>query len=751
MSLYPANNRSKEEALASLPISSISITNSVVVSGASADGNYSAVYRNSASPDKLISSIHPDLDTYHKLFNNAVARYGNRPCLGQRPFNYQTKQSASYYKNYTYNQVNQRKKNLGAGIIYSLQNNAFTNYNLESHRKIRDHLKNWLSYGVTTNATENTNEQIEKSASFIVSIFSANRYEWILTDLACTAFSITNTALYDTLGPDVTKYILELTSSPIVVCSYDKISTILDLKEKYPIELESIISIVSMDPFSTINNSLLAKASRLKVEISDLGQIEDVGASHPLDELPPSPDTLYTISFTSGTTGAKPKGAMLTQRNATCGMSFLSCAETHSRGRDRAFIFLPLTHIYERETSGFALVTGYYLGFPQLTIGHDKVDPFTNLIQDLRIFKPTYFSNVPRILTKMEALVKNLINEMSAEDAAEVKKIIEFKQLEHKRYDGSEAKNALYDNFPAYKSLQEAMGMTKLKWMQTGSAPVSPTTITFLKAALNIGIRQLYGLTESFGGITSTPEYEAEPGSCGSISPTIEARLRNVSEMGYKINDNKGEFVIRGHQIFKGYYYNKEETDKVFNSEGWFHTGDIARVDKNGRFFIIDRVKNFFKLAQGEYISPEKIENRYLSSNPIISQLYVHGDSLQSFLVGVVGVDFEKGLKFLNDVCGYNRIDMSSEEMIETINRVDIKKKFLDIINENVKDKLSGYEKLHNIHIEINPLTVERNVVTPTLKIKRGFASQFFSDVFHRLYNLEQSLLSEANYLKSKL
>ncbi|KAG7663115.1 FAA24, partial [[Candida] subhashii] len=161
-------------------------------------------------------------------------------------------------------------------------------------------------------------------------------------------------------------------------------------------------------------------------------------------------------------------------------------------------------------------------------------------------------------------------------------------------------------------------------------------------------------------------------------------------------------------------------------------------------------VKNFFKLQQGEYISPEKIENRYLSSNPMISQLYVHGDSLKEYLVGIVGIEYEKGLKFLNQL-GYNKIGMSSEEMLIEMNSVNVKSKFLDMINKNVNGKLHGFEILHNIHIEINPLTVERDVVTPTFKIKRPVASRFFGAIFHRLYEIEQSLVLAARLKVAKL
>ena len=194
-----------------------------------------------------------------------------------------------------------------------------------------------------------------------------------------------------------------------------------------------------------------------------------------------------------------------------------------------------------------------------------------------------------------------------------------------------------------------------------------------------MGIRQQYGLTESGAAITSTDDYEAKAGSCGTILPTGQLKLRSVKDMGYSIDRLEGEVMLQGPQMFKGYYYNKEETDNSIDEDGWFHSGDIARIDpKTGRVSIIDRVKNFFKMQQGEYVSPEKIENRYLSSNPQITQLYVHGNSLQAYLVGIVGVEYEKGLKFLNEEFGFNKIDISEHELLEDLNKVEIKSKFLE-------------------------------------------------------------------------
>ncbi|KAK7677560.1 hypothetical protein QCA50_019469 [Cerrena zonata] len=292
------------------------------------------------------------------------------------------------------------------------------------------------------------------------------------------------------------------------------------------------------------------------------------------------------------------------------------------------------------------------------------------------------------------------------------------------------------------------LGFDNLIWTQTASAPINPATLIYLKASLSIGVSQLYGLTEVTGAFTRGHPYECIPGSCGSTGVSCEVKLVSREEMGYTADEHKGELLIRGPGVFPGYFKNDEETSKVLDSNlGWFSSGDIARIDpNNGRIYIIDRVKNFFKLAQGEYISPEKIENIYLLKNPIIQQLYIHGDSIRHWLVGIVGISHELGIKFLNDECGYNRADMSVAEIFQELNKVENKAIFLKKINQNVSSSINGLEKLHNIHIELNPLTLDRNVVTPTFKIKRGVASKFFASIFNRLYDLERSLVEHSKF-----
>lgn len=726
----PEKNEKFESLVEKLPFEENSTVDSVPVD--SGCDRYTSTYRNNRHPEKLVSNIHPQLSTYNELFVNAVKLYGERPCLGSRPYDYKKGQSEQRYESFSYEEVNQRRLNLGSGIIKAMMNNPFKKTSSTSHAKIDNHLKDWAKYG-------NKSGDREENCSFIVSIFSANRLEWVLADLACSAYSLTNTALYDTLGTDATRYILDLTRSPIVLASRDKIKVLLDLKKQFPEMLSDLISIVSMDPLVPDDASLILEAKNTDITLHDIHQIEELGMSSSLEELPPTPETLYTISFTSGTTGSKPKGVMLTHKNAATAVTFLTSTMPHV-DLGKAFIFLPLTHIYERKTTGFALSTGYYLGFPQLTVSTPTPkNTFDSLMEDLSIFKPNYLSLVPRILTKIESVIKSTIENSDTATSNRLKSIIDYKLKKQREFDGSVGINEEDDAFPPYKNLRSLFGFENLLWTQTASAPISPTTIVYLKASLNIGLRQLYGLTESFGAVTLSGSHESNPGSCGSIGVGCEMKLEALPGMDYHAKDNKGELLLRGPQIFDGYYRDREETDKALDSEGWFHTGDVAKIHKeNGRLYIIDRVKNFFKLSQGEYVSPEKVENIYLSSNPNLAQLYVHGDSLKSFLVAIVGIDYGPGIKFLREKCACTS-ELSPEQMLSEINKIDNKRKFLASINSPIAKRLQGFERLNNVYIDINPLTVDRDVVTPTLKIKRGIAAKYFNDVFTKLYE-EQSL-----------
>lgn len=702
------------------------VENSRPIPGTKEPG-YSAVYRNSAT-DILKSKLMPHLDTYHAMWKNVVECFPKQPALAARPYDFKTGISEPRYVSESFEEVDLKCKQLGSGLLYLLHNNHFKNPDCEAHRKIDTHENDVAGHNLS-------------NLSFILTIYLENRPDWVITDLACGSYSITNTVLYDTLGPLASAYILELTQSPVVVASYKNVKTVLELKKKNPEKLSALICVVSMDPLDSISAdeglALKKAADNVDIELYDLPQVYGVGALFPQTELPPKTDTVYTISFTSGTTGAAPKGVVLSQENAALGITFVMCMAPAVEN-DLEMAFLPLAHIFERQTLAFNLCRGGMSGFPQ-TNG----SPLT-LFEDLRILKPKHMANVPRVYTKLEATLKNAtLNSNLALKRSLFAKIINEKTRLHSLSDGSTGSHWFYDKFFLNK-VRQLTGFDNMIFCITGLAPISPQTQKFLKAALNIGFSQGYGLTELFAGMCFGTPFEKDPGSCGSPGICSDIRVRELPQLGYTVNDPSGamgELEIRGYQTFQHYYKNEEETKKVLN-DGWFATGDVARIHpENGRLYIIDRVKNFFKLAQGEYVTPEKVENAYLSANSLLTQCFVHGESVHDHLVAVIGVDPEKIVSFLLKQCKVPRRELTLEEDIlkvvnEKKNRIELLKK----LNLNVKG-LAGFEKIHNLYIEFEPLRLEREVITATVKIRRPIAAKFFANQLRAMYD-ESKLLS---------
>ncbi|ODQ79302.1 hypothetical protein BABINDRAFT_162328 [Babjeviella inositovora NRRL Y-12698] len=674
----------------------------------SARPGHSEVYRHPLCKDQLFDKIHPSLDTMYKLFENGKTLWPDNDFLGHRKFN-NTKSDAfdPFYTWESYAKAAERRTNFGAGLLNVLRNNRFKT---DSHN----------------------------FDQFIVSLFSGNTPEWVITDLACSAYSLGNTALYDTLGPGTAEYILGATESPVVVCSNDKLQQLYELKKNT--QLPFLIQVITQKLLTSAEQHYISQFADVGIQLNVFTDVEAVGVANPLPLRTPTPDTLYTISFTSGTTG-NPKGVVLHHQQAVAAVTFSLAAIPVEKGTAREYVFLPLAHIFERQVLGLYFSTGSACAFPQSS------SPLT-LLDDLTVLEPTSFINVPRVFTKFEAALKDkTINS----DPGFKQKLASYvigkrAELVKKGYTGKS--HWLFDRLVTNK-LRGAIGLSNAKFAVTGSAPISVDTLNFFKAALNIGFAQGYGMTESFSGICISNPYEVDAGSCGPIGITTEARLRDVPEMGYTAQDEggpRGELLLRGPQMFKEYYKNPEETAKAFDEDGWYRSGDVARFDLKGHVFIIDRVKNFFKLAQGEFVTPERIENKYLSSCPFISQLYVHGDSLQTYLVAIVGVDPIAMVKFLSKNFGIsvsNPLAPDPKEIVKLMADTKVRRVLLKTMNQAVAELgLQGFEKIHNVYCDIEPLTLEREVVTPTFKIKRPIAKKFFSETFEKLYS-EGSLIRD--------
>lgn len=197
----------------------------------------------------------------------------------------------------------------------------------------------------------------------------------------------------------------------------------------------------------------------------------------------------------------------------------------------------------------------------------------------------------------------------------------------------------------------------------------------------------------------------------------------------------RGELCFRGPGVFSGYFKNKEATDAAFDKDGWFHTGDIGFVNRDtGSIQVIDRIKNIFKLSQGEYVAVEKVENVYVK-NSLVDQIFIYGDSKQNYIVGIVVpskkelIDSLRANKVIDETILNNGVYDDICQMME------VRKFVLQQINQTALDaKLFGFERVRNIHLEPNEWSVANNMLSPSMKLKRHVTQETYKDVIRDLY-----------------
>jgi long-chain acyl-CoA synthetase len=200
--------------------------------------------------------------------------------------------------------------------------------------------------------------------------------------------------------------------------------------------------------------------------------------------------------------------------------------------------------------------------------------------------------------------------------------------------------------------------------------------------------------------------------------------------MGYLHTDDppRGEVLYSGSNVFSGYFRAPDKTKETFDEDGWLCTGDVGVILPNGSLKIIDRAKNIFKLSQGEYVAPEKLENIYVQSQ-LIAQIFVYGDSLQCFLIAVIIIDPENAKDWAK------KKGVDPEDMESLVKNADLRKDIFAQIEEKGKEnKVTGLEKIKKAHFTFDPFSVENGILTPTFKLKRNEAKKAYEAELNALY-----------------
>lgn len=481
------------------------------------------------------------------------------------------------------------------------------------------------------------------------------------------------------------------------------------IKERCP-TLKIVISMDDLNddlrPGHSKKDMMIEWAREKGLMLYDIKEVEALGRSHPRPPTPPTPADPVTINYTSGTTG-NPKGVLLSHRNAIAAASSCLMSNLHTTENDVALSYLPLAHIFARVAENQCLWSGAAIGY-----FHGNM---LELLDDIKAIRPTSFISVPRLYNKIANAIKEATIEAPGVKGALSRRAVSVKMEQLKN--GQSPKHAIYDRVWGNK-VKAALGFDRCTSFVTGSAPISPEILQFLRAVFSADFVEGYGLTETYAIALAQLSGDVSAGNCGAPSPVDELKLRDVPEMGYTSADSpnpRGELLIRGNTVFSEYFRDPEKTAEALDADGWFHTGDICSVDKMGRFAVIDRVKNLLKLAQGEYVSPEKVENVYLASIPMFTQGLVHGDGLETYLVSLFGVDRDHFAKFAEKILKTKIDPQDTTAILDACADKKVRKAVLKEMDKVAKQaKLSGFERVRNVHLTIDPFSIENDLLTPT-------------------------------------
>ena len=398
---------------------------------------------------------------------------------------------------------------------------------------------------------------------------------------------------------------------------------------------DSILNLVSFDKFE---EDVRADAKDAGIKLYHINEVRDAGRKANEKEKivfkEPTADTVYMFCYTSGTTG-DPKAAMLTHKNLLAAATSCKYGGIDVTPEDCYISYLPLAHSFEQCLFVMALIRGIKIGF--------FAGDVLKLAEDCEVLRPTLFPSVPRLFCRIYDKITSRLKELTGMKAYLANRAISSKlyYLEHQA-----TYNYRFYDMAVCKKFRAILG-GRVRLMVTGSAPIATDVINFLKVCFCCPILEGYGQTESSAASCITLPNDPRAGHVGGPLPCLKIRLRDLPDMEYTSNDTpypRGEICFKGPSIFDGYFKNEEKTKEALH-DGWLWSGDVGVVLPNGCIRIVDRAKNIFKLAQGEYIAPEKLENVYIQS-PYIQQIFVHGESLESYLVSIIVPDFHEITKW---------------------------------------------------------------------------------------------------------
>ncbi|WP_304336239.1 long-chain fatty acid--CoA ligase [Capnocytophaga leadbetteri] len=570
-------------------------------------------------------------------------------------------------------------------------------------RKIDAHwqLISWEKLGTITTQLSKALLQQGVAPQQTVGILSQNTPQWTLTDLACLQIRAVTVPIYTSNTAEQALYVMNHAEIKFLFVGDEKqYLKALEVADQCP-SLQKIIlfddhiplkeqkySIHWTDFLALGNNDALDDALQQRIDNRDLSD-------------------LFTVIYTSGTTG-EPKGVMLTYEN----LAYQMVGHTQRLdvdNTDSSLSFLPLTHVYERAWTFFCLykaIVVYYL-------------EDTNLVREaLSEVRPTLMCAVPRFYEKIFATVHDKA------DAASFGKRMLFKLAvktgrrvltlkEQNRKPSFLLKKAynLFDKL-VYSKLKAVLG-GRVKFMPCGGANLEPSIGRFFQS-IGINVKLGYGMTETTATVSCWGDNRFNLQSVGTLMPNVQVRIGE---------DN--EILVKGGMVMKGYYKNPEETAKAFTPDGFLRTGDAGKIDENNNLFITERIKELMKTSNGKYIAPQLIEGKVGKYN-LIEQIAVIADG-KKFVSALIVPNYEMLTQAFKDL---NIKYKNTADLIKHSQVIEYIGKQLQKFQSDLPD----YEQIKKFTLLPTAFSIERNEITPTLKLRRKVIYANYSREIEAMY-----------------
>jgi long-chain acyl-CoA synthetase len=598
--------------------------------------------------------------TINELFNSAVARHGDSEFLRFK--------RGDEWRSLTHREVAERVKHLALGLY-------------EAGIRRGDRLAIW----------------------------SENRPEWNMADLAALALGAVDVPIYTTQARAQVEYILADSGARAIFVSSAYLPEAVALKERLP----SIEMVIAFDAFDGAQVESLASAVVKLDELMARGKELSERQPDFYDALwrGAKAEELATLLYTSGTTG-DPKGVMLTHKNLTTNtLNSVSWLSLEGR-RDVALTYLPLSHIFERAVWYVYMHSGAVIAYAE------SIEAVSKNLAEVR---PTVMTSVPRMFEKIYARIvergmgagfprKQIflwslgVARRWAERRFNDRPVGALLALQHKIAD-----------LLVYKKWREALG-GQIRSMISGGAPLAPE-IGYVFSGAGLLILQGYGLTETSPSISCNTESRNRIGTVGPVMDNVSVKIAE-----------DGEILVKGDTVMRGYYNRPSDNENAFTEDGWFRTGDIGHLDADGFLVITDRKKELIKTSGGKYIAPQQLES-LIKSSRFVSQVVVVGDG-RKFASVLVVPNFEL-LSSYAEMKGIKQATLG--ELVRHPKIIDLIERQIDKYTADV----AQFEKIKRVALLERELTTEAGELTPTLKPRRSVIEKKYAALIDGLYEGE--------------